>query len=277
MDTGLDTDGGSQALTDHLVLWLDANDPTTIVTKDGGIAGWKDRSGNGHDMTAQYATGVDGQDAGAPSIAPIRLEQLDGHAVMAFRHEIISRNSWVSPELTTGGAFVDETVGVSSPDWLIVVVGAERNTDARQGLFLRAFSGSTPPFYGPCLLAGAKASGTDRFAIDVQGPWNDGALHVFTFGIDGTHHHAWLRVDGKTVSIELAARATDWFSTISIGGHLQHVCTAAGEGCLQYGTTIDDALNGAIAEILVFKDTAGTALELAKIDTYVSKKYGLHP
>jgi hypothetical protein len=203
------------------------------------------------------------------------LETLeDGHAAMRFQHETLSAQSMT---IASGGAFVrdvDPLAGLDSPDWLVLAIAKHANE--RDGILFAGLE-LVRPGIGPCLFTGKTASASSGFGLELgERFWNDGALHAYAFALDGRNGTGTLYADGDEVTTTYPYPGTRRPRRFIVGGDpVEHGCIAAAEGCYRWGSFVTSPLDGAIAEVMVFRGASGSEKDVEFLRAYVKQKYGL--
>lgn len=277
-DVGVETDGsaidGSISSADpagifgtKLVLWLDANEPTTItLDPDAGnrVAVWKDRSSFANDTFAVYVNG-DGRITLNPTAA-------NGRPAVVMRGP------------TDGGVNYDGVLAVKNynvvlaPGIVVMVVAYDNlggpvqllgPTPGNTGGLVQLFANvekygvvNNKTFIyggiGPYDLYNTAHKGVWTDA----GSWNDGTLHTICLRIDALTSKLLIRVDGNEDAASISFGGGGGGLGFQIGGQTDKSAVAY-------------PLNGHIAEVLVADGTFGTDGELVGLSAYFKKKYGL--
>jgi hypothetical protein len=269
----------------QLVLWLDADEPSTIAFDDAatGVASWKDRSSWHNDASVQLSNAPSASPTSSIKLAP---QIAHGHAAMSFT------GIWDA----TGVFNVADASSLEfgTNDFAITMVVSYVNTPAYDEYSSRAqlWQKREPasPYWGSVMmgnaysaplpdggLAGADSvvfAGIENF---IQGPsagtwsatdkWNDGKLHAFTMRKDNATSRVYVRTDGvETASV----------TTISTGIDL----SANGQPLQIGGDTVDGSccwsvLHGAIAEVIAVNGSSMTPTQMSALGAYLQGKYGL--
>ncbi len=144
-------------------------------------------------------------------------------------------------------------------DWVIAVVGGYTNPISRPGNFCA--HAQLISIQGNWMSRSIVLGGNPIYNVvsDSDG-WNDGKLHGFGL----RSYPLRLRVDGveKSRSSGILGGQAPFF----LGGEMT---------CDDAGCSVQNPLEGAIAEVVVAFNTSGTPLEMAQLSAYFQKKYGI--
>lgn len=240
--------GPSEMFGDDLRLWLDANEPSTIVLDgDGGVAEWNSRVVAGRRLSSWFP------------LLPYNGVVVDPVAANG-KPAIL-----VGP--TRGMLASDDFTLASSVNWIISVVASYRNPVNQPGWFLLLEDSTEYPRVG-YLLGNAKGRSVVRAGVvfayieSAEEGWNDGALHAFSLCGQS------LRVDGHEWSEVVGTWGADGWGRPRIGGQP----SAGPDGGVG---PIVGALYGAVAEVIVVVRQPCTPNTIAQLDAYYKSKYGL--
>lgn len=263
-----------------LVLWLDADDTSTVVLPDGGtsVIAWKDRSTFGNDANVVYSN-----DASAITVEKLAI---NGHSAMKLSGNFSATGLFDVPDKTS--------LQWGTSDFMIAMVVAYANTPGvdeygGRGQLWGKSSGGWP-YWGVGMAANAYsapladggiggpdsvifggiesfAAGSAAGAWSSKDGWNDGAFHAFTMRKDTTNKAVFIRTDGtetsSTQNIDTTQNLSAIGTDVQIGGY------ANGTTCCY------SPLRGYIAEIIAVRNTSGTTLELNELGAYITAKYGI--
>lgn len=268
-DAGVDAGSAMDALVDgcvqtptcifgsHLSFWFDGDHRTTVLVDAGRVERWIDRSTNHHEAYAVFhqANDLVWEDSAVRGRGAIRFS---GDRVDAAVLE------------TTGD------LGYVNGDFLLVVVASYNNPPGypatlfvdRPGFFFVANSCTESRVFG-----GSRLEAPDRYNCADSGigvwsgssGWNDGTPHVFSLRQMIAASTIAVRIDGAETSSVQATALSAGGGDIG-GGH-----PWVGEGW--FGT--EWSLGGYISEVIGVDGSYGTPEEVAALDAYLRRKYGL--
>jgi hypothetical protein len=268
-----------------LVLWLDADDPSTITFDDAGtgVTSWKDRSSWHNDAHTELSNDT----SASPSSAITFLSTAaHGHGAMSFTGIWNATGIFSVPDSLT--------LDFATNDFAVTIVAAYVNTPGPDEYSNRAQlwtkTDPSPPYWGSIMIGNAYSAplpdgglggadsiiyaGVENF---IEGPsagvwsstdkWNDGKLHVFTMRKDNATSTMYVRTDGlETPSVASIATAIDLSGLgqpLQIGGH------TVGTSCCW------SVLHGDIAEVIAVNGSSMTPSERSALAAYIQAKYGL--
>lgn len=239
-------------ITNGLVLWLDANDVST-VTKDGSdkISSWEDKSGNANDAL-QITAG---------SQPTYVLNSINSKAAISF-------------DGTDDFFKIADSASLKPDEITIFVVANARAYTSYAASFINKTSNYAlwNDGYG---LNFMEYNNPNEFQFWVNSYWIN-AAPVNSSLVTLNQYHLWTGLYGNdlaTFKVDKSVVATDTTSAGVIVNSTRAMTIGANyDGTLE--TVINDPLDGEIAEILIY----GRALsesEITIMESYLSKKWGL--
>jgi hypothetical protein len=268
-----------------LVLWLDADEASTITFGDAGtnVTQWRDRSSWHNDATAVISNDTS---ASPTSSITHKSKIAHGHDAMSFT------GIWNA----TGIFSIPDTLPLEfgTNDFAVTMVVAYANLPGPDEYSNRAQLWSktqnASPYWGSVMLGNAYSAplpdgglgpadsiifaGIENF---IQGPsagvwsstdkWNNAQFHVFTMRKDTTNALMYVRTDGiETTSVAPISTAIDlsaFGQPVEIGGHTI------------FGLCCWSVLQGDIAEVIVVNGSSLTPDEMSALGLYIKTKYAL--
>ena len=233
-------DACADLITNGLQIHFDAGTITGLNDGDA-VTAWADQSGNGRDVTSVSGTAPVYSSNAVNGKAAVRFDGT-GNLLASFSENTISTSAGTTVFVvfqttsTSLGALTALEAGGANQVFLYA------NKFSQGGLFA-GFDGS---------------SGDNNATQNLDGPYNDGQMHLFTAYSSGTDQN-YLRADG-------GAETNSYTDTI--GTSDAHVC---GIGAL---TNNDAKFTGDIAEALVYNRTL-SGDEIGQMEDFLLGKYAV--
>lgn len=242
-----------------LALWLDGADSGTMgptssgvgsVSNNGPVKYWRDKSGNGRDLT----------NSGADSVCPTFVSSYySGRSALSFDGgDVLSRSaSGIQSAPCTIVTVFDETTRVQFAGVLVASPSSGNDQNNASGWKLSVHDGTNAPadITGGSQLNFRSPSQSEASALGK-------VCIVATIEAD-TAPNAVMRYNGVAGVADTSYTISGTSAGILVGGRYQ---SGAISGSFRF--------NGRIMEIAVW-DRALTAAEIASINSYVSRKWGI--
>ena len=246
----------SGAMPTGLKFWLDASDATTLYQDAGGttpaadgmpVGLWKDKSGNGYDVSQG--------DAGLQAGYDVSTNPLNGQATVYFENDVLGRANDIG---ITGNA--DRTV-------ITVWHNATGTGQNYQHTFHHGNGGVTGESYGHSVSRGGNAGEIGNHY------WGEGFNSTATTGLIQANIaiSTW---DGDGAG---ADGLDSWYVNGAAAGTYTRAALNTGANDLLLGSRLNpqtEGIQGNIAEVLVF-DRILTADEINNIGGHLGSKWGI--